>query len=165
MNGVEMVESWGRGMPLILKNEPRVQFRETAGLFIVSFERPSFDEKAGATPESPMTARTKTRAKTRVKSSPKSSPKSSSIGSPKTADNSIEAPGETPVKTPMKTLGKTPGKIRDILLKTPTLSIPEIALKLAKSESAIERAIRKLRENNLLRRIGPDKGGHWEVLK
>ena len=161
MNGVEMVESWGRGMPLILKDEPRVQFRETAGLFIVSFERPSFDEKAGATPESPMTARTKTRAKTRVKSSPKSSPKSSSIGSPKTADNSIEAPGETP----MKTLGKTPGKIRDILLKTPTLSIPEIALKLAKSESAIERAIRKLRENNLLRRIGPDKGGHWEVLK
>ena len=152
-----MVESWGRGMPLILKDEPRVQFRETAGLFIVSFERPSFDEKAGMTPEAPMAARTKTRTKTRTKSSPKK------------ADASIEAPVKTPMKTPGKTpgktLGKTPGKIRDILLKTPTLSIPEIALKLAKSESAIERAIRKLRENNLLRRIGPDKGGHWEVLK
>ena len=55
--------------------------------------------------------------------------------------------------------------IADLLSSTPALSIPEIAQALAKSESAVERAIRKLRENILLRRIGPEKGGHWEVLK
>jgi ATP-dependent DNA helicase RecG len=39
---IEMVEAWGRGMPLILENAPTVEFREIARLFIASFERPSF---------------------------------------------------------------------------------------------------------------------------
>lgn len=39
---VQMVEAWGRGMPLILKNEPNVKFREVARIFITSFDRPSF---------------------------------------------------------------------------------------------------------------------------
>lgn len=38
---IEMVEAWGRGMPLILKNAPDVVFREIGSLFIVSFNRPS----------------------------------------------------------------------------------------------------------------------------
>jgi len=40
-----MVEAWGRGMPLILKNAPDVIFREIGNLFIVSFNRPSFAEQ------------------------------------------------------------------------------------------------------------------------
>jgi predicted HTH transcriptional regulator len=68
-------------------------------------------------------------------------------------------------KSSEKTPLKTPGKIIDLILADPTLSLPEIALALSKSESAVKRAIRKLRENNRLRRVGPDKGGHWEVLK
>jgi len=52
---IEMVEAWGRGMPLILKNEPDVVFRETGNLFIVAFNRPSFleqkDEGEAATQE------------------------------------------------------------------------------------------------------------------
>lgn len=43
---IHMVEAWGRGMPLILKNEPTVQFREIAKIFITSFDRPSFAEDA-----------------------------------------------------------------------------------------------------------------------
>jgi ATP-dependent DNA helicase RecG len=42
---IEMVEAWGRGMPLILKNEPDVVFREIGNLFIVSFNRSSFLEQ------------------------------------------------------------------------------------------------------------------------
>jgi len=38
---IEMVEAWGRGMPLILKNAPDVVFREIGSLFVVSFSRPS----------------------------------------------------------------------------------------------------------------------------
>lgn len=38
---IHLVEAWGRGMPLILKNAPSVTFREVAGLFIASFERSS----------------------------------------------------------------------------------------------------------------------------
>jgi ATP-dependent DNA helicase RecG len=38
---IDMVEAWGRGMPLILANAPDVAFREIAQLFVASFERPS----------------------------------------------------------------------------------------------------------------------------
>jgi len=43
---IHMVEGWGRGMPLILENAPTAQFRQTAGLFIASFERPSYGDDA-----------------------------------------------------------------------------------------------------------------------
>jgi ATP-dependent DNA helicase RecG len=46
---IEMVEAWGRGMPLILANAPDVAFREIARLFVASFERPS--AAVEATPE------------------------------------------------------------------------------------------------------------------
>ena len=39
---IEMVEAWGRGMPLILKHEPGVRFQEIADIFIAAFGRPSF---------------------------------------------------------------------------------------------------------------------------
>jgi predicted HTH transcriptional regulator len=40
----------------------------------------------------------------------------------------------------------------------------ELAGYFGKSESAMERAIRKLREEGRLQRIGPAKGGYWKVL-
>jgi predicted HTH transcriptional regulator len=67
---------------------------------------------------------------------------------------------ETRVKTP----GKTPLQILEILKEQPALSIPEIAKLINKSDSATQRAIRKLREFGLITRIGPDKGGYWQVL-
>jgi ATP-dependent DNA helicase RecG len=72
-------------------------------------------------------------------------------------------------ETPGKTRGKTPGKTPDLILgwlaEAPGASIHELAQHLGKSESAIERAIRKLRADGKLRRIGPAKSGHWQVLK
>lgn len=67
------------------------------------------------------------------------------------------------VETPGKTPGKTPMQILEILIDDPTLTIPEIAKMIKKSDSATERAIRKLREANLIKRIGPAIGGYWEV--
>ena len=42
-----MVEAWGRGMPLILENEPGAKFREVANIFIAVFGRPPFVEETG----------------------------------------------------------------------------------------------------------------------
>jgi superfamily II DNA or RNA helicase len=64
----------------------------------------------------------------------------------------------------MSVTGKTPGKIFELLATTPTLTIPELASLRGKLDSAVERAIRKLRESGRLKRIGPDKGGYWEVI-
>jgi ATP-dependent DNA helicase RecG len=71
--------------------------------------------------------------------------------------------GSAPEETPGKTPGKTPNLILDWLTQAPGTSIPELAQHLGKSDSAIERAIRKLRADGKLVRIGPAKGGHWEV--
>jgi ATP-dependent DNA helicase RecG len=51
------------------------------------------------------------------------------------------------------------------LREQPELSFRQIAAQLGKSDSAVERAIRKLRESGQLERVGPDKGGHWRVLE
>lgn len=64
-----------------------------------------------------------------------------------------------------KMLGKTPERILAALRSTPSASIPELAALLEKSDSVIERAIRQLREQDRLRRVGPAKGGYWEVVE
>lgn len=32
------------------------------------------------------------------------------------------------------------------------------------SSSGVKKVLRKLKDANRLRRVGPDKGGHWEVI-
>ncbi|MDR0779544.1 MAG: putative DNA binding domain-containing protein [Pseudomonadales bacterium] len=41
---IHLAEAWGRGMSLILENAPTATFREVAGLFIASFQRPTVAE-------------------------------------------------------------------------------------------------------------------------
>lgn len=68
-------------------------------------------------------------------------------------------PGKTPGETP----GKTPEAILQLLMEHPDMTFPQLAALIGKSESAIERAIRKLRESGRLIHVGPNKGGHWKV--
>ena len=63
-----------------------------------------------------------------------------------------------------KTPEKTPEKILALLVLNPKLTISELAQRITRSNSAIERAIRKLQKSGRLKRIGPDKGGHWQVV-
>jgi ATP-dependent DNA helicase RecG len=76
----------------------------------------------------------------------------------------FKLPGKTPGKTPGETPGKTLDEVLRLLTEKPDLSIPQLATHLGKSESAVERAIRKLRESDRLIRVGPNKGGRWKVL-
>ena len=45
------------------------------------------------------------------------------------------------------------------------VTIPELAKKLGIAERTVERHIRLLQEQGKIRRVGPAKGGHWEVLE
>lgn len=77
-------------------------------------------------------------------------------------------PGKTPGErqgNARETLGKTPTKILDLLKNKPDLSVPQLAALMGKSESAIHRAIRILRDAGLLVRVGPAKGGRWKVIE
>jgi ATP-dependent DNA helicase RecG len=62
-----------------------------------------------------------------------------------------------------KPSGKTSGKILAALKEKGYLTIPDLASMIGVTERSIERNIKKLQEQNRLRRIGPAKGGHWEV--
>ncbi len=56
-------------------------------------------------------------------------------------------------------------RIIDMLLKNNTLTIVDLAKKIEISEVAVYKNIKKLKDKRILKRIGPDKGGHWEVAK
>jgi len=62
-----------------------------------------------------------------------------------------------------KSSEKSSEKILIMLKAEPELAAKEIAKRLEISPRAVEKQISKLRKEGLLRRIGPAKGGHWEV--
>jgi ATP-dependent DNA helicase RecG len=62
-----------------------------------------------------------------------------------------------------KPSGKTSGKILAALREDGYLTIPDLASMIGVTNRSIERNIKKLQEQDRLRRIGPAKGGHWEV--
>ena len=72
-----------------------------------------------------------------------------------------EKVGETPVETRVE----TPDRIIELLQAHPHLTLVEVAARIGKSVSAVERATAKLTSEGRLRRVGARKGGHWEVLK
>ena len=66
-------------------------------------------------------------------------------------------------------LGEKLGETRAVILKYladhPTAAIPEIAKHLGISTTARENNLAWLKGHEFLRRIGPARGGHWEVLR
>lgn len=41
----------------------------------------------------------------------------------------------------------------------------EMANKLSMARSGVAKQIAVLQKQNLIRRVGPDKGGHWEIVE
>ena len=74
-----------------------------------------------------------------------------------------ESSEKTQVETQVKTQVKTPDQILRMLDEKPEMTLAEVAQKIGKSLSAVERASSKLVKAGRLRYVGPKKGGHWEV--
>lgn len=60
---------------------------------------------------------------------------------------------------------KTPEKILRRLGANPQMTLAEVANNIGKSASAVERAAATLVKSGRLKRIGPQKGGHWDVTE
>ncbi len=56
-------------------------------------------------------------------------------------------------------------KIIDFMQSNPMITIAELTESVGITDRAIKKQIEKLRAEGRIRRIGPDKGGHWEVVK
>ena len=69
------------------------------------------------------------------------------------------------VATTEKTTEKTAEKIVAIIRSMPDVTLAELANATGLSVDGVRWNIRKLKDANRVRRIGPDKGGHWEVVR
>lgn len=60
---------------------------------------------------------------------------------------------------------KTWEKIISIIKSNPKVSTNELAQIIGISAKGIEYQLQQLKNKNLIRRVGPDKGGHWELIQ
>jgi len=60
---------------------------------------------------------------------------------------------------------KSREKIIRLLQSQPTLTTQELIIHVGLSKSGIEKIIRQLKKDDIIKRIGPDKGGHWEITR
>ncbi|NOR78317.1 MAG: HTH domain-containing protein [Methanophagales archaeon] len=68
-------------------------------------------------------------------------------------------------KTREKMSEKMSENILWLIKDNPKISAKELAYIVNRSSRTIERAIAKLKEECRIKRIGPDKGGHWDVME
>lgn len=61
--------------------------------------------------------------------------------------------------------GKTENQIFTLLADNPEITIPELAKALGLTTRAIEKQIAKLRKKGRLHRIGPARGGRWQIIE
>jgi ATP-dependent DNA helicase RecG len=75
-----------------------------------------------------------------------------------------EAQLEVPEKTTQETTQETTQRILDILAEEPSASRRIIAEKLGDiTEDGVKYQLNKMKSTGLIKRVGPDKGGHWQV--
>ena len=183
-----MVEAWGRGVEKMITackiyGVPEPVFRgETDGLW-VEFKNHDAEMRKKmqktevlkktplkTTPKTPLKTTPKTPLKTTPKTPLKTTPKTPLKTTPKTPlkttpKTPLKTTPKTPLKTTPKTPLKTPEKILSLLSINKYMTVTELMQNIDKSESAIKRAIQKLQKEGRLKRFGPDKGGHWKVVK
>ena len=82
----------------------------------------------------------------------------------KTTGKTTEKTKKTTGKTTEKITEKTSEKVLSAIQKNPTILTEELAEMLNLTVDAVNWQIKKLKNIEFLRRVGPDKGGYWEVL-
>ena len=125
------------------EHAPSVTFKELAGIFIIGFARPVEHAAVGAQGFSD----------------------NASAMSEKTSEKKSTAAQTDPKVTPRKYQENTKkARLVDAMKAAPTASVRELAAACGLSTDSALHHIKKLKQAGQLRRIGPDKGGRWEVL-
>ena len=70
---------------------------------------------------------------------------------------------EYSLKGPGPGMEKTREKLLRLIRENPSITVLKIAQKVELSPKGVEWNLAKLKKNGLLRKIGPDKGGRWEL--
>lgn len=86
------------------------------------------------------------------------------IGKNREKKTGVKVPEKVTVKVPEK-VTVNQQKIIATASQNPRITISELSKIVGISDRKIKKNISKLKEKKMLRRIGPDKGGYWDVLK
>ena len=62
------------------------------------------------------------------------------------------------------TLKSTQKAIVEIIEKNPQVTISQVAEQLKLNMRGIAKHFKNLQAQGIIRRVGPDKGGHWEMV-
>ena len=55
--------------------------------------------------------------------------------------------------------------ILDVIRENNAVSLKELAQKIGVASKTIQRDLGQLKSENVIRRVGPDKGGYWQIMK
>ena len=73
---------------------------------------------------------------------------------------------ESTLKSTLKsTLNPTDARIVELISGNQFVTIPDLENSLGLSREGVRKALKRLKEANVICRVGPDKGGHWEVCQ
>ena len=61
-------------------------------------------------------------------------------------------------------LNDTDMSIVNLIEKAPTITIVALQARLSMSRNGVKKALNRLKASGRIRRVGPDRGGHWEVI-
>ena len=78
------------------------------------------------------------------------------------AEEAGKGPG---AKTTQETTQKTTQKIIALIRRNPEITRQELAAELGITDSGVKYHLKKMQDKGLIRRIGADKGGHWELVR
>ena len=75
----------------------------------------------------------------------------------------MEKTGGGSQKSSQKGSQKSSQKIIGYMKNEPQITIEQLAQRLEISDRAVKKNIAQLKQKGIIKRIGPDKGGHWKV--
>ncbi len=152
MEKMELVEKAGSGLIRIenAMDEYKLErpvIKADKNWFQITFKRPVLQE-------SPYEERIKGAFEEALQE--KNKPESDSAGAP------TNAPTNTPINAPIN-LTTFQRQLLERLKNNATATYDVLAEGFGKDRTTIKRHIRKLKEKNILKRVGSNKSGHWEV--
>lgn len=140
------VETWGRGIERIISackdaGVPKPSIKYTNGELLITFPFSKEYQNVVSNPHE----------KSIVEN------EKSIVGNIVENENNI-------VENIIEKLPETQSQIVRIILATPSVTTKEIADTLSIAQRNVQNHIRKLKERGIIRRVGPDKGGYWEMV-
>lgn len=80
------------------------------------------------------------------------------------ASQSTQKEPESTLKSNMKSSMKSEDRLMLVLKDDQTMSLPKMAEAIGLSVAGVRKVLDKLKASGRIRRVGPDKGGYWEVM-